>query len=292
MRLEGRVALITGAGRGIGAAAARELARAGAAVFLVSRTAAELEEVAGSIAASAVAVGFTAADITEQAAVERAVQRCSAQLGAPDILVNAAGAYGPIGRAWEVDPKAWWRAQEINVLGTLLSAAAVLPSMIDRGWGRIVTFSGGGATAPLPRFSAYAAAKAAVVRLTETLAEEVREHGVTVNAIAPGAVDTRLQDEVLAAGERAGELYERIRRLRETGEGGVPPELAASLAVYLASDAAADVTGKLISAPHDGWQTWDDARIAELSGSAWLTLRRLDPYTVRPLLTSLREMDA
>jgi 3-oxoacyl-[acyl-carrier protein] reductase len=201
--------------------------------------------------------------------------------------VNAAGVYGPIGRTWEVDPEAWWRAHEINVRGTLLACRAALPAMVAGGHGRIINFSGGGATSPLPRFSAYAASKAAVVRLTETLAEELRDQGITVNAIAPGAVDTRLQDEVIAAGDRAGELYGRMRRLREHGEGGVPAELPAALAVFLATDAAAGITGKLISAPHDGWQSWDAARVRELGESAWLTLRRLDPHTLRPLLASL-----
>jgi 3-oxoacyl-[acyl-carrier protein] reductase len=105
-------------------------------------------------------------------------------------------------------------------------------------------------------------------------------------------VDTRLQDEVLAAGPRAGDLYERIRRLRESGEGGVPAELAAALAVFLSSDAAADVTGKLISAPHDGWREWDAERMRELGESAWLTLRRMDPHTLRPLLAALEEVRA
>jgi NAD(P)-dependent dehydrogenase (short-subunit alcohol dehydrogenase family) len=290
--LAGRVALVTGAGRGIGAAAARALAEAGAAVFLVSRTAAELEQVGSAIGSAGGAAASSSADVTDRAAIERAVRACAARYGPPDILVNAAGVYGPIGRVWEVDLTAWWQAQEVNVLGTLQVIAAVLPSMIERGHGRVINFSGGGATAPLPRFSAYGTSKAALVRLTETIAEEVREHGITVNAIAPGAVDTRLQDEVLAAGARAGELYERIRRLRETGEGGVSPELAASLVVFLASAAGGALTGKLISAPHDGWQAWDAGRIAELAGSAWLTLRRLDEFTVRPLLGEMGEAEA
>jgi NAD(P)-dependent dehydrogenase (short-subunit alcohol dehydrogenase family) len=248
--------------------------------------------VAAAIRAAGGNAAHGSADISDRASIETAAAACARTFGGTDILVSAAGVYGPIGRTWEVDEQAWWRAQEINVRGTLLAARAVLPGMIARGGGRIINFSGGGATAPLPRFSAYAASKAAVVRLTETLAEELREHAVTVNAIAPGAVDTRLQDDVLAAGERAGDLYPRIRRLRESGEGGVTPELPAALAVFLSSDAAAGITGKLISAPHDGWQAWDAARVRELGESAWLTLRRLDPHTLRPLLASMDAMSA
>jgi NAD(P)-dependent dehydrogenase (short-subunit alcohol dehydrogenase family) len=224
--------------------------------------------------------------------VKRAVESCAATYGMPDVLVNAAGVYVPIGLLWETDLDRWWRAQEINVKGTLLTSAAVIPHMIEAGWGRIINFSGGGATSPLPRFSAYATGKAAVVRLTETLAEELRDHAITVNAIAPGAVDTRLQDEVLAAGELAGELHGRMQRLRETGEGGVPPELAAGLAVFLASARAARVTGKLISAPHDGWQNWDEARIEALGSGAWFTLRRMDAFTLRPMVQALSELEA
>lgn len=281
-----RVVMVAGGGRGIGAAVARAFAT-DSAVFMVSRTERELQEVAGSIGAADGKAGYAVADVASEEQVRAAVHACTQQFGAPEVLVNAAGVYGPIGPVWELDADAWWRAQEINVRGTLHCCAAVLPAMIERGAGRIINFSGGGATSPLPRFSAYAASKAAVVRLTETIAEEVRSYGITVNAIAPGAVDTTLQDDVLEAGDRAGELHDRIARLRETGEGGVPPELAASLAVFLASDVAAPLTGRLIAAPHDGWQEWDEAHVARLGDSAWFTLRRLDPFTVRPLLPSL-----
>lgn len=290
--LAGRTALVTGGGRGIGAAVAHALAHAGASVLLVARTEAEVAAVAAGIRNAGGHAAHARADVSDKTGIAAAVATCERTFGSPDILVNVAAVYGPIGRTWEVDADAWWRAQEINVRGTLLACRAVLPAMIASGFGRIINFSGGGATSPLPRFSAYAASKAAVVRLTETLAEELRELDVTANAIAPGAVDTRLQDEVLAAGERAGELYGRMRRLRESGEGGVPPELPAALAVFLASDAAAGITGKLISAPHDGWQSWDAARVRELGESAWLTLRRMDPHTLRPLLASMDTVQA
>ena len=279
-----RTVLVTGAGRGIGAAVARAFALEGAAVFLVARTERELIETTNDIRSAGGRADHAVADVADVDAVASATSACISTFAAPDVVVNAAGVYGPIGRVWEVDAGAWWRAQEINLRGTLHTCAAVLPHMIERRAGRIINFSGGGATSPLPRFSAYAASKAAVVRLTETIAEEVREYGITANAIAPGAVDTRLQDDVLAAGpSAAGDLHARMRTLRETGQGGVPPELAASLAVYLASDAAAALTGKLVSAPHDGWQDWDDARVAELAATPWFTLRRLDPFTLRPL---------
>lgn len=283
----GRVALVTGGGRGIGAAIARALAGAGHGVFLVSRTAGELEAVASEIAAAGGTAAWREADVADAAAVTGAVERCVAELGEVDVLVNAAAVHGPIGPAWEVDADAWARAVAVNLMGTLNACRAVIPAMVARRAGRILNFSGGGATAPMPRFTAYAASKAAVVRLTETLAEELRPHGVAVNAIAPGVVDTRLQDGVLAAGDAAGAEHQRMRRLRETGAGGVPVDVPVALALFLASDAAAGLSGKLVSAPHDDWRDWDARRIDRLMATPWLTLRRLDPHTIAPLVEDL-----
>src|SRR5205823_3330425 len=169
-------------------------------------------------------------------------------------LVNNAGIYGPIGRLEEVDWTEWERAVRVNLLGSVLTARAIVPHMRANGYGKIIQLSGGGATAPLPRLSAYAASKAAVVRFAETLAEEVRDSGIDVNAIAPGALDTRLLDEVLEAGpERAGSEFHR-RMLKQKKTGGTPLERGASLAVYLASAASDGITGRLISAPWDQWE--------------------------------------
>jgi 3-oxoacyl-[acyl-carrier protein] reductase len=210
-----------------------------------------------------------------------------AAFGGVDILVNCAGVYGPIGPLHEVAADQWMRAVEVNLFGTLQCCQAVLPSMIAQRHGKIVNLSGGGATSPLPRFSAYAVSKAAVVRLTETLAVEVAEFGIDVNAIAPGAVDTQLQDEVMAAGDRAGELYGRIRAMRETGAGGTPIDVPAALALFLASPESDGLTGRLLAAPHDPWREWDRTAIETLKGTPWFTLRRLDPHTVRPLVDKL-----
>lgn len=283
VKLAGRAAVVTGAGRGIGRAVAESFAREGARVVAVARTRAELEQVVRVIEGFGGTAAARVADVTDAAAARDAVRRCIDEFGRLDVLVNAAGAHGPIGPAWEADVTAWTRAAGVNLFGTFHCCHAAIPGMVEAGGGRIINFSGGGATAPMPRFTAYAASKAAVVRLTETLAEELKALGVTVNAIAPGAVDTRLQDDVLAAGDRAGPEYERVRRMRASGEGGVPATLAAALAVFLASDAAGRLTGKLISAAHDGWDAWDAERITALMERPWLTLRRLDDNTLRLL---------
>ena len=285
--MKGRVAIVTGGGRGIGEAVALALAREGARVVVAARTGAELGRVVARIGQLGGAARAVPSDVSQPAQVERLTRAALDAYGQIDVLVNAAGVPGPIGPLWDTDVAAWKRAIDVNLLGTFLCCHAVVPHMIKQRRGKVINLSGGGAASPLPRFSAYGASKAAVVRLTETLAEELREFNVQVNAIAPGLVDTQLQDAVLAAGERAGAQFARVRRLRETGEGGVPGELPATLAVWLASDRSDGLTGKLIAAPFDDWQTWGAARIAELASSAWLTLRRLDHPTVRPLLETM-----
>jgi len=287
VKLQGKVAIVTGGGRGIGEAIALAFAREGARLAIASRTQTELDQVAGTIQELGGQVQAIRTDVSDRHDATRLIEAALTAYGQIDILVNAAGVYGPIGPMWDVDMDEWIRAIQINLFGTLICCHAVLPHMIERRQGKIVNFSGGGATSPLPRFTAYSVSKTAIVRLTETLAEEVKEFNIQVNAVAPGAVDTRLQNQVLAADERAGDLLARIRRLRETGEGGVPRELPAELVVFLSSDDSDGLTGKLIAAPYDGWQSWHADRIAELMSAPWFTLRRMDPYTLRPLMDKL-----
>ena len=157
----------------------------------------------------------------------------------------------------------------------MLPARALASHFIQRGYGKVVQLSGGGATNPLPGLSAYAASKAAVVRFAETLAEELREHHVDVNAIAPGALNTCMLDEVLAAGpERVGErFYERA--LEQQRSGGVPLERGAELAVWLASAASDGVTAKLLSAVWDPWPKLPE-HLDDLASDVY-TLRRIVP---------------
>jgi 3-oxoacyl-[acyl-carrier protein] reductase len=206
--------------------------------------------------------------------VETLVSQTLSDLGGCDILVNNAGIYGPKGDIAEADWAEWVKAIEINLFGSVLMARAWVPHFKAQGHGKIIQLSGGGATNPLPGISAYAVSKAAIVRFAETLAEELRPYKIDVNAVAPGALNTRMLDEVLAAGpEKVGQaFYERSQQQKNTG--GVPLSLAASLIVFLASRASDGITGKLISAQWDRWQDWPD-HLDALNRSDVYTLRRI-----------------
>ena len=278
-----QVAIVTGAGRGIGQAIALALAGEGASTVLVSRTLSEIEGTAAQVQTLGAQALAIQADVSNRDDVARVVDQAIQAFGTVDILVNNAGVQGPIGPLVENDADAWIQTVMINLVGTFLCCQAVLPVMIRQRRGRIINLSGGGATGPRPNFSAYAASKAAVVRLTETLAEEVKPYNIQVNAIAPGAAATRMQNEIIAAGDAAGEqALADAQRVLESG--GTPLDRPAALAVFLASDDSDGLTGKLIAAPYDGWQSWDAERIAELMSAPWFTLRRMDPYTIKPLI--------
>ncbi len=245
-------ALITGAGRGIGKRLAIGFAAAGMKVGLLARSKPELHltqmeiEHAGGVALS------LRADVTNYNQVKAAVERMRAQCGEIDVLVCAAGVAGPIGPTWEVSPKAWSTALQTNLVGVLHACRAVLPHMVERRKGKIIVLGGGGTMRPRPYFSAYAAAKAATVRLVETIAEEVWEHNVQVNCMGPGHTYTHLTDEILKAGAKAGPKdAEEALRTRMTG--GTPPEKQIELALFLASEESNHVSGRLIHV-EDNWK--------------------------------------
>ena len=278
MKLQGRGILITGGSQGLGKAIAQACVAEGAHVFLCARGADLLERTRAELALQAAEgqqVLARVADVSQPDDVRLLVELALHTLPRLDGLVNNAGVYGPKGLTEEVDWREWTRTIEINLMGTVLLCRAVLPIFRKQGYGKIVNLSGGGATAPLPRFSAYAASKAAVVRFTETLAEETRGIGIDVNAIAPGALNTRLLDEVLTAGpERVGQaFYERALKQKEQG---VPLEKGAALCVFLLSSASDGITGRLISAVWDPWGTLPE-RWPELDGTDIYTLRRIVP---------------
>jgi NAD(P)-dependent dehydrogenase (short-subunit alcohol dehydrogenase family) len=277
--LDGRTALVTGASQGLGLEIARAYVAAGASVFMCARDAALLETARAEVSTLATAgqvVRAQPADISREADVEALAATVLETFPRLHILVNNAGVYGPMGLIEDVDWAAWVRAIEINLFGSILVCRALLRHFKAHRYGKIVQLSGGGATNPLPRISAYAASKAAIVRFAETLAEEVRADGIDVNAIAPGPLNTRLLDEVLAVGpDRVGiRFYERSLKQKE--QGGAPLDAGASLAVFLGSAASDGITGKLLSAV---WDPWDQlgAHLGDLQRTDVYTLRRIVP---------------
>jgi 3-oxoacyl-[acyl-carrier protein] reductase len=197
-------------------------------------------------------------------------------LGGIHILVNNAGVQGPTGPTDEIATEEWRHTLDINLYGVLFACRALLPHLRSRRYGKIVNLSGGGAASPRPFFSAYAVSKAAVVRLTENLAVELQPEHIDVNAIAPGALNTRMLEETLAAGaHRIGDLqFKQAEKQKQ--DGGSSLEKAAALCVYLASAASDGITGRLISAPWDPWATLHE-HTAELQASDIYTLRRIVP---------------
>jgi 3-oxoacyl-[acyl-carrier protein] reductase len=192
-----------------------------------------------------------------------------------DILVNNAAVQGPIGPLDSVDFSAWCEVFQTNLFAPAFLAAEFAKRMRPVGGGKIISISGGGATGPRPDFSAYAASKTALVRLTETLAEELKPYAIDVNAVAPGAMNTRMLEEVLSAGRDAAPR-EYDAAVKRANEGGVPPAKAAELVVFLASPASDGITGRLISAVWDDWANLP-AHKDELAKSDVYTLRRVVP---------------
>lgn len=277
MKLAHLNTLVTGGSQGLGRHIVEAFLAEGAHVVFCARTAADVASAQAALtprlAPGQRLIGLTC-DIADPASVATLFARV-AELGPLHAVVNNAGIYGPIGPTEELSLADWTQAWQVNVTGTLLVCQHAVRAMKPLGAGKIITISGGGATNPMPRFAAYAATKAAVVRLTETLAEEYRADHIDVNAVAPGALRTRLTAQVLAAGpEKAGADF-FARNKKWSDQGADDPVLAAQLCVFLASAASRGITGKLISAKWDPWREPEKFR-ALATGDVY-TLRRIVP---------------
>jgi 3-oxoacyl-[acyl-carrier protein] reductase len=275
--LAGRAALITGASRGLGAAIARAFWTAGANLMLTARSAADLNALAGELPRRAGQQVHTLADdLADPAAPGRIGAAAQSAFPRLHILVNNAAIQGPIGSVWENDWAAWQATLRVNLLAPVDLCRRCGPGMAANGGGKIINLSGGGATGPRAGFSAYATAKAGLVRFTETLAAELKDEGVEVNAVAPGMLNTSMQAAILAAGPgRAGEReFAQARQAGDAESGSM--ERAAALCVFLGSPASDGITGRLLSAVWDDWEHLPE-RAAVLGESDVYTLRRIGP---------------
>ncbi|HEV2199674.1 MAG TPA: SDR family oxidoreductase [Bryobacteraceae bacterium] len=262
--------LVTGAGRGIGKRLAIGFATRGARVGLLARSKPELDLCHLEIEHAGGNALRIRADVADYEQVSAAVERMRVQFGGTvQVLVCAAATLGPVGPFAESSAKAWAETIDTNLVGVMNTCRAVLPHMIERRKGKIIILTGGQGSQARPNFALYAATKAAVVSLAESLAEEVRDHNVQINCMAPGSSYTHMTDQVLAAGERAGwREVEDAQHVRLTG--GIPAEKQIELALFLASEESNHVSGRLIHVLDD----WKRLREAAVKPELY-TLRRV-----------------
>ena len=273
MEFSGKVALITGGSRGIGKSLAERFLKEGAQVVIAARSKDELSRTVKTLEKMGQIVGISA-DVSREEDVKHLIDKALQSLKTIDILVNAAGIQNPIGLFLEANTKEWIKNLQINLIGTMLCCKTALPVMMEKKKGKIINFSGGGANYPRPNFSAYAVSKAAIVRFTEILAEELKEFNIQVNAVSPGIIKTRMIDEILIAGpEKSGKDYNQVKSKMNGGFDS--PELVSELVLFLASDKSNWITGRVISAIWDPWKEWKEKGQTELDKDIYV-LRRID----------------
>jgi NAD(P)-dependent dehydrogenase (short-subunit alcohol dehydrogenase family) len=275
--LRNKTAIITGSSEGLGLEIAKKFVQSGANVVLCARNAQALMDAKKSLtflSHSGQRVISAVCDVSVEQDVLSLVGMTIEAFGSCHILVNNAGIYGPKGPVEQVVWADWLKTIQINIYGSVMMARSVIPHMKKQGYGKIIQLSGGGATNPLPLISAYAVSKAAIVRFAETLAEELRDSGIDVNALAPGPLNTKMLDEILEAGPGKVGQSNYDKALIQRNSGGAPIHNATELALFLASSESNGITGKLISALWDNWREWPQY-INELNNSDVFTLRRI-----------------
>lgn len=266
--------VLTGSSSGIGRALATRLLAQGHALCGLARS-----DQSDFAALHAGRFFAQRCDVAEWPQVERAAREVAARWSHVDGVIACAGVQGEVGRALTADPQRWSNTVRANLDGTYFAVRAFAPQLAKIPAPRrakIVCFSGGGATKPRANFSAYGVAKTAIVRLVETIAEEERGHALDINAIAPGAINTRLTDEVLRLGPDVVGAAEFAAAEKQKATGGGSLEKALGLVEWLLSPASDGVSGRLIAAPWDPWPTLG-SRAAELAASDIYTLRRIVP---------------
>jgi NAD(P)-dependent dehydrogenase (short-subunit alcohol dehydrogenase family) len=245
MRLNGKVAILTGAGRGLGRASAIAMAKEGASLVILSRTPSELRETAERIKAQGREVLSIRADVSKPGDIKKVVRRALSRFGAIDLLMNNAAIIGPLKPTFKIKEKEWDHALDINLRGAYLFSKAVIPHMIKQKRGKIINVISGLGEIVMPPFGAYSVAKAGLIHLTRFMAEELGDYNIQVNGLDPGIMDTRMQEEIRASGPEVlgAELYKQVLGWKERGE-LKPPEKVARLAVFLASAASDSFTGE------------------------------------------------
>lgn len=274
--MKNRLVLITGASRGLGRHLAIRFWEAGYSLFLVARDRQALVELSRNLPKkNKQIVDIFACDLSDTTQIPALVEQVESRAICVDVLVNNAAMHGPIGPLEFNDLELWRKALELDLMAPV-TLCKLLMRLLTKATGgaSIINISGGGATGPRPNFSAYATAKAGLVRFTETLAKEVSEYGMRVNCVAPGAMATSLMHEVVALGSSSAGSKELDIAKKTIEGGGASMDAVADLLLFLASDESKFITGKLISAVWDDWQEWE-AHASELRDSDLYTLRRI-----------------
>ena len=282
-RLKGQVAVVTGGGRGIGRTIALLLAAAGASVAVFARTASDVTETAELIKQANGQSKAFALDVTDSQTVVRRIAEIEGSLGHVDLLVNNAATVGPIGPLWQSGLEDWWRVMDVNLRGPVLCFHAVLPGMISRRRGRIVNIVS--STAPLPYLSSYMTSKTALVRLTEIMAAETKEYGISLFSLAPGTVRTAMSERSLHSAE-AQTWIPWFRRIFDEGL-NLPAERPAQFVVELASGRADALSGRFLSVSDDLDALLDNVKQIEKDNLLSLRVRTLDPVNTNPALASI-----
>lgn len=278
MKLKNKNVIITGASIGFGKALAEKFLEEGANISICSRDEVKLNDTKKELTSKFPSnlIFSKKCDVSVENEVKTFIKQTIELFDKIDVIVLNAGVYGPIGPIETVSLDEWKKSIDINLYGVLIPCREIIPHFKKLNCGKIIVLSGGGATNPMPNLSSYASSKAAVVRLTETLSLELKKFNIDVNAIAPGALSTRLMDEIINAGpEVVGEdFFNKNKQWKENG--ATPMEFGTNLAVYLSNSNSNGITGKLISARWDNWENFHNY-INDLKDSDIYTLRRIIP---------------
>jgi len=278
MLLEGKNIVLTGAGKGIGAALAVKLASEGANICLVSRNESDLQSVLAEINSKFdTNSSYVLCDVSNPIMVSEAIKAINLIFNEDiHILINNAGIQNPIGEFIDNDIEDWAKNIETNLFSMVYLCKGIIPSMTKNKRGKIINFSGGGSTSVRPNFSAYSVAKIGIVKFTETLAHELAKYNIEVNAVSPGAINTQMLDEVLVSGEKAGKEFEAATLRKQKGGNDMKDIL--NLVTFLCSEDSNGISGKLISAPWDAWNTNEYQQSLRIDKDL-ATLRRIDNKT-------------
>lgn len=279
MKKDHHKVVITGATRGLGRKIAERLWDEGSNIALVAHNKDALKKLADELmedARGSQVIEFFVSDLTDLETIPVLIEDIKSSFGDPDILINNAAMQGPIGPLQENDWIEWQKCLNITLLAPALLCRGFVSSMINEHYGKIINISGGGATKARPNFTSYATAKCGLVRFSETLAEEVKDTGVCVNCVAPGAMKSEMTDKIIEAGAGAAGEYEYINALKLLNDNDFTMNRAVDLVLFLASDKSNDINGKLISAVWDPWIELPE-HIKDLKQSDVYTLRRIVP---------------